>query len=540
MKTILSIAVVQLDFVVGDLCGNADRIIAAIGEARARGADLVLTPELSLTGYPPEDLLLRDDFYRACNNELHRVAAATDGIYVVIGHPEKRGGVRYNVASVVRDRQIIASYCKQSLSNAGVFDEKRYYAPGSAPCVFGVNGRRIGINICEDVWDSAPVRRARSAGAEILLVLSASPFYLGKRSLRYDTVRARIAETGMPILYCNLVGGQDELVFDGASFALDRDGRLVFQSASFEERIDIVTWSKGRWSDAVKVENGPLEAEAWGALTTGIRDYLRKNDFPGAIVNLSGGIDSALTLVAAIDALGAERVRAVVMPSPCTARVSVEEARAIAERLGVRCDEIPIEAATKVFARLLTERFGKHAADTAEENLRSRIRGMLLMALSNESGDIVLTTDNKSEMAIGCVTSHGDMAGGFAVLKDIYATMVHRLADWRNAQPGGAVIPPNIVDRPSSAELEPGRRHQNGLPPHDVLDAIIEAYMERNESPRQIIAAGYSEQDVRRTVTMLRRNEYKRRQAPVGIRMTPRGFGKDWRYPITSHYRDEF
>ncbi|GHU32141.1 NAD+ synthase [Betaproteobacteria bacterium] len=540
MKTTLSIAIVQLNFVVGDLSGNAERIIAAIGKARERGADLVLTPELALTGYPPEDLLLREDFYRACATELQRIVAATEDICVVVGHPERRGAAHYNVASVIRDRQIITSYCKQSLPNLDVFDEKRYFTAGAAPCVFSVNGRRIGINICEDVWDSAPVRRARSAGAELLLVLNASPFHLGKQTLRHDVLRARVAETGMSVLYCNLVGGQDELVFDGASFALDRDGRLAFQSASFTECIDVVTWAKGCWVDGAKVVSGPLEAEAWRALTTGVHDYLGKNGFPGAIIGLSGGIDSALTLAVAVDALGAERVRAVMMPSPYTAQMSLDDSRAMVERLGVRYDEIPIVPAMKAFTKILTPQFEGRAEDATEENLQSRIRGMILMALSNKTGDIVLTTGNKSEMATGYATLYGDMAGGFAVLKDIYKTMVYRLANWRNAQPGGAVIPQNIIDRPPSAELKPGQCDQDSLPPYEVLDAIIEAYMERNESPRQIIAAGYPVDAVQRTVSMLKRNEYKRRQSPVGIRVTPRGFGKDWRYPITSCYQDEF
>jgi NAD+ synthase/NAD+ synthase (glutamine-hydrolysing) len=540
MKTTLSIAIVQLNFVVGDLTGNADRIIAAIGNARAHGADLVLTPELALSGYPPEDLLLREDFYRACATELQRIVAVTEGICVVVGHPEKRGAAHYNVASVMRDRQIIASYCKQSLPNLDVFDEKRYFTAGAAPCVFSVNGRRIGINICEDVWESGPVRRARSAGAELLLVLNASPFHLGKQALRHDILRARVAETGMSVLYCNLVGGQDELVFDGASFALDRDGRLAFQTASFAECIDVVTWAKGCWEDGTKVDNGALEAEAWHALTTGVHDYLGKNGFPGAIIGLSGGIDSALTLAVAVDALGAERVRAVMMPSPYTAQMSLDDSRAMVERLGVRYDEIPIAPAMKTFKKMLAPQFEGRAEDATEENLQSRIRGMILMALSNKTGDIVLTTGNKSEMATGYATLYGDMAGGFAVLKDIYKTMVYRLANWRNAQPGGAVIPQNIIDRPPSAELKPGQCDQDSLPPYEVLDAIIEAYMERNESPRQIIAAGYPEDAVRRTVSMLKRNEYKRRQSPVGIRVTPRGFGKDWRYPITSCYPDEF
>ncbi|MBS0554114.1 MAG: NAD+ synthase, partial [Proteobacteria bacterium] len=347
-----------------------------------------------------------------------------------------------------------------------------------------------------------------------------------------------VRETGLPILYCNMVGGQDELVFDGGSFAVDADGALAYQSASFEERLDIVRFENGRWNSEVQELARPLEEDAYEALKCGVRDYLAKNRFPGAIIGLSGGIDSALTLAVAVDALGADRVRAVMMPSPYTAQMSLDDSREMVRRLGVRYDEIPIEPAMKVFGELLAPQFAGLPEDTTEENLQSRIRGMILMALSNKTGAIVLTTGNKSEMATGYATLYGDMAGGFAVLKDLYKTFVYRLSNWRNSV--SPVIPQNIIDRPPSAELKPGQTDQDSLPPYEVLDAIIEAYMERDESPRQIIAAGFPEADVRRTVAMLKRNEYKRRQAPVGIRVTQRGFGRDWRYPITSRYQDEF
>jgi NAD+ synthase/NAD+ synthase (glutamine-hydrolysing) len=335
-----------------------------------------------------------------------------------------------------------------------------------------------------------------------------------------------------------MVGGQDELVFDGASFALDRDGRLGYQATSFEERVDILSFDGGRWTSEVRAAPRVLEAEVYEALKTGVRDYLGKNRFPGAIIGLSGGIDSALTLAVAVDALGADKVRAVMMPSPYTAQMSLDDSREMVRRLGVRYDEIPIEPAMQVFADLLEPQFAGLPADTTEENLQSRIRGMILMALSNKTGAIVLTTGNKSEMATGYATLYGDMAGGFAVLKDLYKTFVFRLSNWRNTV--GAVIPQNIIDRPPSAELKPDQKDQDSLPPYEMLDAIIEAYMERDESPREIIAAGFPEAEVRRTVGMLKRNEYKRRQSPVGIRVTQRGFGKDWRYPITSRYQDEF
>ncbi|MCK2125569.1 NAD+ synthase [Thauera aromatica] len=534
----VTIAVAQLNLTVGDLFGNADRIIAAIAEARAAGADIVLTPELALSGYPPEDLLLRPDFYRACAREVQRIADAAHGLTVVLGHPAEAGGLRYNTASVLRSRGVLASYHKNLLPNYEVFDEERYFEAGAAPCVFECKGVRFGINICADVWEPGPARAAKAAGAQVLLALNASPYHMNKQALRLQVLGERVTETRLPVLYCNMVGGQDELVFDGASFALDGDGALAYQAGTFTESLDVLRWEDGRWQSTVRIAPRTLEAEVYEALKTGVRDYLGKNRFPSAIIGLSGGIDSALTLAVAVDALGAERVRAVMMPSPYTAQMSLDDSREMVRRLGVRYDEIPIEPAMKVFAELLAPQFAGLPADTTEENLQSRIRGMILMALSNKTGAIVLTTGNKSEMATGYATLYGDMAGGFAVLKDLYKTFVFRLSNWRNTV--APVIPQNIIDRPPSAELKPDQKDQDSLPPYEVLDAIIEAYMERDESPREIIAAGYPEAEVRRTVAMLKRNEYKRRQSPVGIRVTPRGFGRDWRYPITSRYQDEF
>ncbi|MBR0564681.1 NAD+ synthase [Azoarcus sp. L1K30] len=538
MNTTLSIAVAQLNFTVGDLVANADRIIDAIARARASGVDLLLTPELALSGYPPEDLLLRPDFYRACDRELRRIAMASDGVCVVVGHPRARGDLRYNAATVINDGEILATYHKHLLPNYEVFDEVRYFEAGTEACVFDLKGVRFGVNICADVWAPAPAAAARAAGAEVLLALNASPFHVNKQNRRYQVLRERVTEIGLPVLYCNMVGGQDELVFDGSSFALDADGGLAYQASAFEERLDIVALRDGRWVSDIRCERLTTEAEVYEALRVGVRDYLGKNRFPGAIIGLSGGIDSALTLAIAVDALGADRVRAVMMASPYTAQMSLDDSREMVRRLGVRYDEIPIESAMNTFEALLAPQFAGLPEDTTEENLQSRIRGMILMALSNKTGSIVLTTGNKSEMATGYATLYGDMAGGFAVLKDIYKTLVYRLSNWRNSV--GEVIPHNIIDRPPSAELKPDQKDQDSLPPYEVLDAIIEAYMERDESPREIIAAGYPEVDVRRTVGMLKRNEYKRRQAPVGIRVTQRGFGRDWRYPITSRYQDEY
>ena len=536
--TSVTLAVAQLNLTVGDVVGNADAIIAAIDSARAAGADLLLTPELALSGYPPEDLLLRPDFYRACERETQRIAVAAGELCVVLGRPVAIGTARFNAASVIRGGKVERSYFKCLLPNYEVFDEERYFEAGGDACVFDLKGLRLGVSICADIWEPGPAEAARAAGAQVLLSLNASPYHMNKYAQRLQVLRDRVRETGLAVLYCNMVGGQDELVFDGGSFALDQDGRLGYAAPAFEERVDILHFDGARWQSELKAVPHGLEAGVYEALKLGVRDYLGKNRFPGAIIGLSGGLDSALTLAVAVDALGAERVRAVMMASPYTAQMSLDDSREMVARLGVRYDEIPIEPAMQVFAQLLEAQFAGLPADTTEENLQSRIRGMILMALSNKTGAIVLTTGNKSEMATGYATLYGDMAGGFAVLKDVYKSLVFRLARWRNTL--GPVIPQNIIDRPPSAELKHDQTDQDSLPPYEMLDAIIEAYMERDQSPREIIAAGFPEAEVRRTVVMLTRSEYKRRQAPVGVRVTQRGFGKDWRYPITSRYQDEF
>ena len=538
MKTPLTVAVAQLNCVVGDISGNARRILDAVARAKAAGADVVLTPELALCGYPPEDLLLRPAFLDACAIELDALAAQVQGITVLVGYPSARGGGRYNAAAVIQDGRIVAHYFKHRLPNYEVFDEERYFEPGTEACVFELKGVKVGVNICADVWESGAADVARNAGAELLLVLNASPFHMNKQQLRYEVLRERIADTGLPVAYCNLVGGQDELVFDGGSFALDKDGTLAWQGGMFVEELSILHFADGLWQERGLPAARPVEADVYEALVLGVRDYLGKNGFPGALIGLSGGVDSALTLAIAVDALGADRVRAVMMPSPYTAQMSLDDSREMVRRIGVRYDEIAIEPAMSTFAAMLAPQFAGLAEDTTEENLQSRIRGMILMALSNKTGSIVLTTGNKSEMATGYATLYGDMAGGFAVIKDIYKTFVYRLCAWRNAQPGGPVIPDNILTRPPSAELKPDQCDQDSLPPYEVLDAIIAAYMEEDLSPREIIARGYPEAEVHRAVAMLRRNEYKRRQSPPGVRVTQRGFGKDWRYPITSRYRD--
>jgi NAD+ synthetase len=538
---VLKIAVAQIDCTVGDLAGNAARILAAADEAVLLGADLLLTPELALCGYPPEDLLLRPDFHRACARALTALAGKLP-LPAVVGHPEMRGPLRYNAASLLRGGRVEATYCKQRLPNNEVFDEERYFAAGAEPCVLAIGGVRVGLAICEDIWLPGTVEATRAAGAELLLALNASPFHMNKPATRQAVLRARIAGAGMPAIYCNLVGGQDELVFDGGSFALDVAGRLTHRLPAFEEAVTVVEFAAGDLLPGAQAAVQPIEADVYAALKLGVRDYLGKNGFPGAIVGLSGGVDSALTLAIAVDALGRDRVRAVMMPSPWTSQMSLDDARDTIRRLGVQYDEIPIAGAMEQFAVLLAPTFAQLGPqpdwDTTDENLQARIRGMILMALSNRTGRIVLTTGNKSEMAVGYATLYGDMAGGFAVIKDVFKTFVYRLARWRNTL--SEVIPANTIARAPSAELKPGQTDQDSLPPYEVLDAIIEAYMERDQSPREIVAQGWPAADVRRVVGLLKQSEYKRRQAPPGVRVSRRAFGKDWRYPITSLYPDEW
>ncbi|MCL2523709.1 MAG: NAD+ synthase [Betaproteobacteria bacterium] len=535
----LRIAVAQFNATVGDLAGNVERIIQCAAEARARGAQVLLTPELALCGYPPEDLLLRPDFYRACDRALAELAGRVGDIALVVGHPlEDADGLRYNAASVIENGRCTVVYRKHRRPNHDVFDECRYFAAGDAPCVVTLGGVRCGINICADIWEAGPYEAAAAAGAELMLLLNASPCHLEKHHDRHRALAERVAASGVAAIYCNLVGGQDELVFDGASFALDASQSMRMRLPQFEEALGIVDFHAGQLRSADLAPALPPEAEAYQALVLGVRDYVGKCGFPGVILGLSGGIDSALTLCVAVDALGAERVRAVMMPSPYTAQMSLDDARDMTRRLAVRYDEIAIAPAMQTYAVLLGPQFAGLEEDATEENIQARIRGNLLMALSNKTGALVLTAGNKSETAVGYCTLYGDMAGGFAVIKDVYKTLVYRLARYRNSL--SPVIPDNIIDRPPSAELRPGQVDQDSLPPYEVLDAIVRAYMEEDRSPREIIAAGLPQEAVRRVVRLLRGAEYKRRQAPIGIRITPRAFGKDWRYPVTNRYRDEF
>jgi NAD+ synthetase len=531
------VALAQINCTVGDLQGNAGRILDYAGRARERGADIVLTPELSLCGYPPEDLLLRDGFYADCRRELEALAAKIQGIAAVVGFPELAGdGKRYNAAAVIRDGRIVATARKHDLPNYEVFDEKRYFTAWNEPCILEVKGVRFGLTICEDVWWPEAPAMAKAAGAQVILSINASPYHKRKQPTRHKVFREWIRASHLPMVYVNLVGGQDELVFDGASCVLDGEGNVVQQAPFFEESLALAVFEGAKpLPGAISKELSP-EAEVYQALVVGTRDYLGKNGFPGALLGLSGGVDSALTLAVACDALGPDRVRAVMMPTQYTAQMSLDDAKEMARRVGVRYDVIPIKPVFDSFLGTLAKEFEGRAPDLTEENLQARIRGTILMALSNKFGSIVLTTGNKSEMAVGYSTLYGDMAGGYAVIKDLAKTLVWDVTRYRNTV--SDIIPENIITRPPSAELRDNQTDQDSLPPYEVLDAIMEGYMELNRSPAEIVAQGYAPADVQRVVGLIKRSEYKRRQSPPGVRITFRGFGKDWRYPITSKYRE--
>ncbi|SPU50620.1 NAD+ synthase [Bordetella trematum] len=537
------VGIAQINVCVGDLAGNAERLFAAASEAAGQGADIVVTPELSLIGYPPEDLLLRARFIdeqQAALQALTLRLAALPGVAVLVGHADRHDGVLCNAVSVLRDGQVLGTYRKRELPNYGVFDELRYFAPGTEPLVFEAAGLRVGVAICEDIWFDTVAQAAAAAGAQLLLVPNASPYHLGKEQERLAVARRAVQASGCALVYANLVGGQDELVFDGASFALDASGQEQVRLAAFTEQVALLQAEAGGAVHAQQPLAAPAceEADVWHALVLGTRDYLTKNRFPGAIIGLSGGIDSALVLAIAVDAIGADKVRAVMMPSRYTADISLTDARDMAARLGVRYDEILIGAIVEAFEAALAPHFAGLPVDTSEENLQARARGTLLMGLSNKTGSLVLTTGNKSEMATGYCTLYGDMAGGFAVLKDVPKTLAYRLAVWRNQQ--GDVIPQRIITRPPSAELRPDQTDQDSLPPYEVLDGIVLRYMEQNASAAELVAEGYPRAAVEQVLRLLRINEYKRRQAPPGPRITARAFGRDWRYPVTNGFRETF
>ena len=533
----MKLGIAQLNLTVGDIAGNCDRIRAAAQAAWSAHAALLITPEMSICGYPAEDLVLRQDFTAACQAAVQQLASSVPpGLALIVGYPERRAEGLFNAAALLRGGRVEAVYRKHHLPNHSVFDERRVFDSGDEASVFACEGYRFGLNICGDIWEPGPALKAREAGADWLLVPNASPFHLNKACARIDVARARLAEAGLPLVYANMVGGQDELVFDGASFAMNADGEVVVQCPAWREDVYYLELAGDGCSGPQATLPGE-EAAVYDALVMAVRDYAGKNGFKGVHLGLSGGIDSALTLAIAVDALGADKVHAVMMPSDYTASISVEDARDMVERLGVRYSEIAIKPIFDAFVMQLADEFDGLKPDTTEENLQARSRGTLLMALSNKLGTLVLTTGNKSEMGTGYATLYGDMAGGFAVLKDVPKTLVYRLSNYRNRL--SHVIPQRIIDRPPSAELRPDQTDQDSLPPYDVLDAILAAYVERDMSARDIVALGYDAAVVRKVIRMVDLAEYKRRQAPPGPRITPRNFGKDRRYPITSKYRPE-
>ena len=538
----MQILLAQINTVVGDYAGNTDRVLATVGDAVARHADAVVVfPELTLSGYPPEDLLLRpslDGHIARCLDRL--LTALPPAAWVVIGYPRRREGHLFNCAAVLHGGEVVAEYRKRELPNYEVFDEKRYFAAGDSACVVEVQGIRIGLSICEDIWVDLPAADAVAAGAELLINLNASPYHRGKQVQRIARVAGRATAHAVPVVYVNQVGGQDELVFDGGSFVVSATGDVAAELVRFDEALDWVELQRrpdGSLQITAAARAPALEetAATWQALVLGVRDYVEKNGFPGVVLGLSGGVDSALTLAIAVDALGPERVEAVMMPFRYTSAMSIADAAEQSRILGVRHAVIPIEGVYAAFMEALGDEFAGYAPDTTEENLQARCRGVLLMSISNKKGALVLTTGNKSELAVGYSTLYGDMAGGFDVLKDVPKTLVYALCRYRNAL--SPCIPERVIERPPSAELAPDQKDEDNLPPYDVLDRILEMYVEEDLSPEAIIAEGIDRAHVERAVRLVDLNEYKRRQAPVGVRITRRGFGRDRRYPITWAWR---
>jgi NAD+ synthase (glutamine-hydrolysing) len=531
----LRIALAQLNVCVGDVQANLRHVKDAIAQAKQQQADLIVFPELVLAGYPPEDLVFRPDFLTQMEAGVADIAAATHGITVVLGAPLRRAGKLQNMACVLRDGQVLAEYAKQCLPNYRVFDEKRYFTPGSESLVVEVAGVRVGILICEDIWENVPAQAAVAAGAQALCVLNASPFSYDKQAQRTALLQRQAASNQCPLAYVNLVGGQDELVFDGDSMLVDAAGNIVFRAQAFVEGVFVQDWEMDCCRGSVLHTPADLAALIYQALVTGVRDYVHKNGFSGILLGLSGGIDSALTLAIAVDALGAENVEAVMMPFHYTSGMSLEDAHQQAAWMGVNYRNLPIASIYDSFMQTLTPEFEGRAVDVTEQNLQARIRGVLLMSLSNKLGKLLLSTSNKSESAVGYATLYGDMAGAFSPLKDVYKTWVYKLAEYRNTL--GLAIPQRVIERPPSAELAPGQVDQDSLPPYDVLDAILQCFIEGDEALDAIVANGFEVATVQRVVNLVLLSEYKRRQAAPGVRISGRGFGKDWRYPITSAWR---
>jgi NAD+ synthase (glutamine-hydrolysing) len=536
----LRLALGQLNLLVGDVAGNAQKIVAAAERAcRDLETDLLVLPELTLCGYPPEDLLLHRGFRVAVEKGMATVRCAKASCGFLVGFPEYAGSQIFNSAALIEGGQVRATHRKSCLPNYKVFDEKRYFKPGSQPTVVDFRGFRIGILVCEDIWEPEPAQLAKSAGAEMFVVLNASPYEIHKQRNREDIVGRCVRDLGLPVVYVNMLGGQDELVFDGNSFVMDGAGKVTMRAPPFEEGLYEVEFE--RTADgvrpmpaAVAPELGDAES-VYRTLVLGVRDYVGKHGFPGVVLGLSGGIDSALTLAIAVDALGKDKVHAVMMPSPYTSQMSLDDARGQAQAMGVKYSVLPIGDMMKAAEATLREEFAGRAPDTTEENIQSRSRMVLLMGISNKTGKMLLTTGNKSEMAVGYATLYGDMAGGFAPIKDCSKLLVYRLAEYRNGL--SPVIPPRVITRPPSAELRPDQKDSDSLPPYEVLDPILEAFIEDDLSVDEICAKGFERATVVRVLDLVKRNEYKRRQAPPGVRVSRRAFGRDWRYPITSGYR---
>ncbi|MGH8279679.1 MAG: NAD+ synthase [Gammaproteobacteria bacterium] len=539
MKTSLRVVMAQLDLLVGDVAGNLQQILTASARARDEfHAELAVFPELTLTGYPPEDLLFHSGLRRDVEQGVERLCREVRGIDIMVGYPGYADGHIYNTASVIGGGTLRASYRKRELPNYSVFDEKRYFTPGDATALVEIAGAQLGINVCEDIWHAAPPQSAVTAGAQLLLIPNASPFELDKQRLREAELSQQARAAGVPIVYVNLVGGQDELVFDGGSLALNADGEVAVRAPNFETGlypvdIEVVEGRVRILPGAVHVDESEGES-VYRALLLGIRDYAGKNRFGGAIVGLSGGIDSALTLTLAVDALGKENVTAVMMPSRHTSQLSLDEAARQAETLGVEYRNISIEPAFNAFLESLAPSLGHATAGIAAQNIQARCRGVLLMALSNQTGKLLLTTGNKSETAVGYATLYGDMAGGFAPIKDVSKTLVYRLARYRNGL--SPVIPAAVIARVPTAELAPGQKDSDSLPPYDILDPILDAFVEQDKTVAEIVALGFDAATVKRVVKLVQQAEYKRRQSPPGVRVSRRAFGRDRRYPITSGY----
>ncbi|EKN6386822.1 NAD+ synthase [Yersinia enterocolitica] len=535
MSRKLSIALAQLNWLVGDIEGNTERMLQTLHEQKQAGADLVMFSELALSGYPPEDLLYRDDFYQRCEAQLARLQAATQQTAVLVGHPWREADKLYNALSLFADGKLLGRYFKQQLPNYGVFDEKRYFSAGHDTCVVELKGYRLGLLICEDLWFDGPVDAVKAAGAEIVLSINASPYNREKPYIRKTLMAAHCQRTGLPLVYLNQIGGQDELIFDGCSKVFDAAGNMTHRLAAFAEQTTLLQFNECEVVPmmAPAAELPPL-AQVYEALVLAVCDYVTKNGFNGAVLGLSGGIDSALTLAIAVDALGKDKVQALMMPFRYTADISIADAKEEAEILGIEFDVLSIEPMFDAFMGQLSPMFAGTARDTTEENLQARCRGVVLMALSNKRRSIVLTTGNKSEMAVGYATLYGDMAGGFDVLKDVPKTLVFKLSEYRNTV--SYVIPQRVITRPPSAELAPDQKDEDSLPPYDILDAILEGYVEQDKSVADLVADGFDEAIVRKVIRLVDINEYKRRQSAVGPRITARNFGKDRRYPITSGF----